>query len=147
MTRMLRTLVAAAAALGLAAPVLAGEGVLPEPTKKGEVAYLSGGVGDREQKAIEEKADEYDLQVTIAKPNGAYLTGSTLRIEKSDGTEMLATTTRGPVLLADLPAGRYTLHASLEGHESEKRTVDVSADDPTRMVVTLAEKEKVAGAM
>jgi len=146
MTRKLRTLVVSAAALALALPALAGEGVLPEPTRKSDVTYLSGGVGDREQEAIAEKAVEYDLQVTVAKPDGAYLTGAKLRIEKPDGTQLLETTTRGPVLLADLPAGRYTLHASLEGHESEKRTVDVSADDPTRMVVTLADK-KMAGAM
>jgi hypothetical protein len=148
MSRTSRSLTAALAALGLAAPAFASGDVLPTPRKAGEITYLSGGVGEREQKAIEREADDYDLQVTIDRPDGAYLAGSAVRIETPDGTDVLDTTAQGPMFLAQLPRGRYVLHASLDGYRSEKRVVDVSDLHPTRIVVTLAREgtEKTASA-
>lgn len=148
MTRTLRSLTAALAALGLAAPAFASGDALPTPRKAGEITYLSGGVGEREQKAIEQEADDYDLQVTIDRPDGAYLAGSAVRIETADGTDVLDTTARGPMFLAELPRGRYVLHASLDGYRSERRVVDVSDLHPTRIVMTLSRDgaEKTAAA-
>lgn len=140
MERLARS-AALACALALALPAVAlGSDALPEPQRRNQVAFLSGGVGDREQAAIREQLDDYKLAVTLVRPDGAYLAHVHLVIEDANGEELVETTTRGPVFLADLPAGKYTIRADLPGHQMEKRVVDVPEEGNVRMYVALPER-------
>jgi hypothetical protein len=55
---------------------------------------------------------------------------------------VLETTTRGPFLLADLPAGRYDVKASASGDRTESTTVDVVRGQQARTFLTFPRKQR-----
>jgi hypothetical protein len=63
--------------------------------------------------------------VTTAR-SGAYLAGVRVIIEAAGGTQLLNVEMEGPLLLVRLPAGSYTIKATLEG-ETLTRTVAIPA--------------------
>lgn len=103
--------------------------------KEGDISYVSGGVGDESQERMEKMSGDYNLKVTLAAPDGDYTGGANLTIRDQSGKEILQTETHGPLFLAKLPAGKYTVSAAEEGRESVKKTVQVSsAADPARVL-------------
>lgn len=53
--------------------------------------------------------------------DGSYLSNVDVKILQKAGKQVLATVTEGPVLLADLPAGTYSLMATAEGKTLNER--------------------------
>jgi hypothetical protein len=96
---------------------------------QGEVTFVTGGVGDREQDAVREQAPNYDLEVTLASAEtGAYLAGVQLTVRDATNQVVLDTVSRGPVLLANLPRGTYELSASSEGWSTERRRLEIGTE-------------------
>lgn len=90
---------------------------MPEVRSAGPVNYVSGGVGEAEIAAMKQAAMKYPLELVFvqnAVPRDQYLAGVGVRIENSRGQVVLETVADGPFLLAQLPAGRYTVSARLE---------------------------------
>jgi hypothetical protein len=110
-----------AATLGSAMPLYAAaaENLPPEHTQ-GSVAYRSGGIGEDEATAMKEAAVDYPLEVLFVERDAAgaaaYLAGSRVAIRDGDGRKLLDTVSAGPMLLARLPPGRYTITAWRDGH-------------------------------
>ena len=94
---------------------------LQEKTTDGGVRYLSGGVGDSEIQAIREATPRYSLSVLMATKDGSYLSNVDVKIQQKGGKQVLAAVTEGPVLLADLPMGTYSLTATAEGKTMNER--------------------------
>lgn len=88
---------------------------LQEKTTDAGVRYLSGGVGETEIQAMRDAAPRYNLSLLMAARDGSYLSNVDVKIQQKGGKPVLATVTEGPMLLADLPAGSYTLTATAEG--------------------------------
>lgn len=85
----------------------------PVNETKAGVAVLHGGVGFEERAAIEQKAADYNLKLTFArKGSGAYLFGIKVVVRNKQGAVLVDTTTSGPLLLAKLPDGDYTVSAT-----------------------------------
>lgn len=122
-----------------AAPAIA-EQPLPEPVREGDVTWLSGGVGDAEQAAIHERADEFDVWLTLARADGAFLSAVDVRVENAAGETVLDTTTRGPFLLMRLPAGRYALRARADDMRAERRVFDVPQTGQVRLYVAMEDR-------
>ena len=118
---------------GFAAGLLAAAPALAEyQGHYGNVPYVSGGVTSDEADAMREQARRYPLEVTMATPGEVqgyndFVAGTTFRVRDARGNVVLEAADIGPILLADLPAGDYTLEADYKG-STQTRRVHVGRD-------------------
>lgn len=87
--------------------------VVPAPAA--DVPHVSGGVGTAERDELREKERDYNLKVVTARTSGDYLSGVQVVIDSATNERMLETTMAGPILLATLPPGSYTIKATAGG--------------------------------
>jgi hypothetical protein len=120
---------ALAAALCAATGALAATAAdLPPAQTSGQVTYLSGGVGKDQQAAIKHEASNYPLEMKFlrtGKGPAEYLTAIPVTIKDQTGKVVLDTRSDGPLMLAKLPDGKYTITAE-EAGKSELRHVTVA---------------------
>jgi hypothetical protein len=90
------------------------------------ISFISGGVGTEERDALEAMKGRFNLELTMATPSGKYIGSTTLRIENPEGKTVLDTHTDGPIFMAKLPSGQYTIHATA-GSNTLSRTVSVGS--------------------
>jgi len=81
-----------------------------------DVPHVSGGIGSAEREELRAKEREYNVKVITALKTGEYLSGVVVVIESAKHERMLETTMAGPILLATLPPGTYTIQATAGGH-------------------------------
>lgn len=93
----------------------------------GNVAYVSGGVGDESINRLNSMAREFNLKLVFALKSGAYLSDVHTVIVDTRGATVLDTTTDGPWLLTRLSTGSYQVLASFAG-VTKKRQVSVGAN-------------------
>lgn len=142
---MMKILFACAMSGLLLVPLASAQGAAGKtltPQTQNGVKLVSGGVGDREQAAMDKMAKDYNVRVTFSNSEGAYLSGVNLSIENDAGKRLVELATRGPILLAQLDPGRYVLNAREEGRMTERRVFDVPKDrkDKVRLFVMMAKK-------
>jgi hypothetical protein len=89
-----------------------------------DVPHVSGGIGGAEREELRNKEREYNLKVVTAMKSGDYLSDVLVVIESATKEPMLETTMAGPILLARLPAGSYTIKATAAG-ETLTQTVTI----------------------
>ncbi|HJV53557.1 MAG TPA: hypothetical protein VJ652_18970 [Noviherbaspirillum sp.] len=98
-----------------------------QPKTQGDVTYLCGGVGADEASYMKQQASGYDLMLTFAARNGAYLANVDVGIQDAKGNKVLQAKCDGPMLLVDLPkSGTYRIHADANGYRLD-RTAKVTA--------------------
>ena len=128
---------AVVAALLLAAVPALADDLLPTGHRQGPVTYVSGGIGVDEAKAMEKAEQRYPLTVEfvhkLSNGRGEFLAGDKVVIRDAKGKVDLNTVTEGPILLASLPPGKYSIDATDNG-KSEHRVVNVKAHAPARVV-------------
>jgi L-amino acid N-acyltransferase YncA len=110
-------------ALGTMAVILL---VFSMDVRAGDVPYLSGGVGADSREELLAKEKEYNLKIVVAERSGDYLAGVKVVIESARKEQVLDTTMEGPILLAKLAPGTYTIMAVNDG-QTLTRTVTVPA--------------------
>lgn len=88
------------------------------------VTYVTGGIGDDEREAIEAAKEDYNLHVTSASNDGAFVGDARVVIVNKAGEEML-NVVAGPLLYVRLPAGNYVLDASL-GEQKKHQSFTVA---------------------
>lgn len=76
---------------------------------------ISGGIGNDGIAAMESMQSAYKVKVVFTGNRGMYLADVDVDIRDRAGNIVVNTTTQGPVLLADLAPGAYTLTAQLDG--------------------------------
>lgn len=99
-----------------------------EVEQENGISYVTGGISNDEQQAIAEIADDYSLKVTLAREDGAYLNNVEVAIYNGAGEALISTVTNGPIMLAALGPGDYTVSASVEGVEKQE-TVSIAAGE------------------
>lgn len=108
---------------------------LPQTHPQGDVQFLSGGIGEGQSDAIKAAAGQYRLMLTFAQraPGGPaqYLADIPVEVRDAQGHVVLKTVSEGPYLLANLPAGSYTIKASANGQDKVQR-VAVGASGTAR---------------
>lgn len=98
-----------------------------KPLTKGDVTYLCGGVGEEEADRMKAEARHYDMKLTFAAKDGAYLTDVNVDIRDARGRTVLQASCDSPILLVDLPrSGTYKVHAEAAGYALD-RTAKVQA--------------------
>jgi hypothetical protein len=81
---------------------------------EGNVAYVTGGIGENERAELEAAKPEYSARITSTSTSGAYISDSAIVIYDSRGREVLATNA-GPLLWVVLPPGTYKVSAEYQG--------------------------------
>lgn len=90
-------------------------GVQIQRQEQNGIAYLSGGVGEDESKAIQQSVG-YNLHMTFAVgTQNEYIPDVTVTIEKAQGQTVLTLNDAGPLVYVQLPAGKYTVVATRNG--------------------------------
>ena len=110
-------------ALGTMALILL---VFSMDVRAGDVPYLSGGVGADAREELLAKEKEYNLKIVVAERSGDYLAGVKVVIESARKEQVLDTTMEGPILLAKLAPGTYTIRAT-SNDQKLTRTVTIAA--------------------
>ncbi len=98
-----------------------GDVALLEVRHQGDVAYVSGGVGEGEREALRAQADRFNLRMELAAKNGEYISNANVSVRNRSGEEVLNVVPEGPLLYAKLPAGSYTISADYAGKTQQKR--------------------------
>jgi len=96
---------------------------LPQRVQVGPVAYITGGIGDDERDQLDAIKPEYNVYVLNASKAGEYICNTNIVIRDQHGAEILGASA-GPIFLAKLPAGSYSLAASRES-QSQIRHIKV----------------------
>jgi hypothetical protein len=113
------------------------------PEDNGKVRYISGGIADSGMKAIDAEENNYNLKMLfVSKDKGAYLANVGVTITDSKGGTLLQATTKGPVLLAKIPPGKYTVTAKASGGSSLNRMIDVGNDHLSSYVLRYPASEQ-----
>jgi hypothetical protein len=125
MSRIATSLAVAALLAVQAAPLaygqMAGMPFQVQPQTQGNVTYVSGGIADDWQQAMESQRSQYNLHLLFAQiGTGAYFANLPVQITDSSGNTVLSAVSQGPFFYARLPAGRYTVTASHLGQPITK---------------------------
>ena len=91
-----------------------------------DVPYISGGAGADEREELLAKEKEYNLKIIAAETSGDYLAYVKVVIESARKEQVLDATMEGPILLAKLAPGTYTIRATSDG-QTLTRTVTIPA--------------------
>jgi hypothetical protein len=98
----------------LAAPYAAAQpaGALPPAQSVAGVKYVQGGFGKDESAAMLKAASQYPLSLVFSggKANN-YVGDVDIRVRDAAGKTVLQTNAEGPIVLIDLPAGKYVIDA------------------------------------
>ena len=127
--------------ISLAAAAHADEGTLPAERSQGSVTYVSGGIGKDESDAMKQAASRYSLAIEMASPaspRAQYVADVKIDIRDQRGATVLSTISDGPILLANLPPGRYTVNAARNG-ASQQRNIVVGSRGPVRAMFSFPE--------
>lgn len=88
------------------------------------IAYLSGGIGEDEAKAIQQ-ASGYNLHMTFSVGvENKYVPDVDVVIHNAQGQSVLTLTQAGPLVYVQLPPGKYAVVATRAGEE-RRDTTDV----------------------
>jgi len=100
---------------------------LPAMHGEGAVRWVCGGIGSDESTAMRAEMKSHPLSLLFARADGAYLASVDVQIQGAASARLRA---GGPVCLIDLPDGKYTVQASIEG-TSKSQTVTVGGGPRT----------------
>jgi hypothetical protein len=96
------------------------------PSASNDTFFISGGVGKAERDRLEAMSRDYNFKMQMATSGGAFVSDVNVKIKDAKGNVVLETVTDGPLLMAKLPTGKYTVTASKFG-ETKTQTVQVGA--------------------
>ena len=110
----------AATMIGMGAAALAQE---PLRAQGGStVTFLNGGVTQEEADQLRAQASSYPLEIQFARgSDGAFAADVHVRIVNASGHPVLVLPAAEPILLAQLPPGRYTVEATYEGQTKRQQ--------------------------
>ncbi len=100
-----------------------------------DVTYVTGGIGQDEKDAIEASKADYNLYVMSASVDGAFVGDAHVDITQKNGNAVttVLSVVAGPLLYVKLPAGTYTLSASL-GDQGKTQTFTIGKKATTENI-------------
>jgi len=107
-------------------------GLPPEAKTYQGITYLSGGVGLDERETLSHIGQDYDLKLGFAEKAGNYLSDVKVRIKDAGSNTILEAVSQGPWFFAKLPAGKYTILATMKG-ETRQQVVRVTTRGQTAL--------------
>lgn len=108
-------------------------GVQVQRQEQNGIAYLSGGIGEDESKAIQQSTG-YNLHMTFSiGAENKYIPDVDVLIQKAAGQTVLTLSQAGPLVYVQLPPGKYVVIATRNGQE-RRDTTDVGSDTARNLV-------------
>lgn len=106
----------------IAQPAPASSSALPSDTagmprvqsSTGGISYLSGGAGEEERQAMDQRQAEFPLKVVLSAPGGNYIVADKLALVTAEG-ELLVVRDAGPIVMIKAPQGGYTVEVVYQG--------------------------------
>lgn len=98
--------------------------------EEADIPFVTGGIGADETAEIEAARDQYNLYITNASVNGAYVEGAEITIRRAKEETDLLRVEAGPLLYVKLAPGHYVVE-SRHGEQARKQNVTISAKRPT----------------
>lgn len=92
---------------------------------EGQGAIISGGIGEESREQLASRARDYNLKMVFVLVAGNYLSDVNVQITDARGGTVAQHLSQGPWAYARLPAGTYTVKASI-GDETQSRKVQVT---------------------
>lgn len=89
--------------------------------KSGQVSWVGGGTLGPEMDALVAQEKGHSLKLVFTLTAGNYLPGVDVKVRDAKGAVVLDQADTGPVLLAKLPAGAYTVTATSEGRQQVRK--------------------------
>jgi hypothetical protein len=100
-------------------------GAAQEAVERGEVSYVSGGVGADSREQLAATLDRFNLKLVFTLQEGNYVADVEVTVRDAQGRSVIEHTADGPYLLARLPAGTYEVRAVYEDEaQTHKVTVN-----------------------
>jgi len=93
---------------------------------RADVLFITGGTGADERADLQAKEKDYNLKIVVAATSGDYVADVWVVIESAAKKSVLETKMDGPILLAKLPQGTYTIKATY-GPSTQTKSVNVPA--------------------
>jgi hypothetical protein len=106
-----------------------GPGMAADPTQLPNRPFINGGISKDEADLMRQEAPRYPLEVQLARRGetpgrNEFVAEAKLRVLDGGGRVVLERADTGPIFLASLPDGTYTVEATLGGQTKTQR-VDV----------------------
>ncbi|AZC28355.1 putative exported protein [Pseudomonas chlororaphis subsp. piscium] len=99
-------------------------GVQLQPQQQNGIAYVAGGIGLDESRALMQTKG-YNLHMTFSVgPGNLYTSDVDVAIQNPQGQSVLTLNQVGPIVFVQLPAGKYQVVAT-RGGRTERNTVDM----------------------
>lgn len=106
------------------------------------ITYLTGGVTLDERQEMAEQRNKFSLLLKLAAKSGRYLGDASVVVTNGKGATVFESTTDGPWLLVNLPAGSYTLKATSGGvSQSQKISIGKNARRELTMYWNVIDKD------
>lgn len=93
---------------------------------RAEVPFVSGGASAEARQELLAQEQHYNLKIVAAEKSGDYMADVQVVIDSARKERVLETSMEGPILLAKLRPGTYTISATFEA-KTLTRTVTVPA--------------------
>ena len=108
---------------------------LPPIIARGAVAYMSGGISPGQESAMQQEATAYPLELRFLESGRAYGGPAyvPVKIRSHSGQVVLDSSSDGPLMLAKLPDGQYSVSARYGG-ETEVLRADVNHGEHCTLV-------------
>jgi hypothetical protein len=115
---------------GLLAGALASAQALAAAPQANNLPFINGGITKDEADLLRQQAPRYPLEITLARRSetpgrNEFVAEAQLRVSDSAGRVVIDRNDTGPIFLATLPDGTYTVEASYNGQTKSER-VNVS---------------------
>lgn len=109
------------------------ESALPAAQSQAGVKYVQGGIGKDESTAMLQAAKDYPLALVFSggKANH-YVANIDIRVCDAAGKTVLQSNSEGPIMLLDLPAGKYTVDAQYRDKTLTQR-IELTPKRSTRL--------------
>jgi hypothetical protein len=126
MTKTAGALLASFLSIGIAHAAMQTASALPPVQTKGDLAWVSGGIGESQAKAFEHAEVRYPLTLEfVVKPKARgtpaeFTAAVPVTITGEHGKTLLSATSQGPFMLLKLPHGHYTVTAEHRGKKIER---------------------------
>jgi len=88
------------------------------------VPFVSGGVGADDREELLAKENEYNLKIVAAATSGDYLADVQIVVAGAKNGPILDATMEGPILLAKVSPGTYTVKATSDA-QTQTKTVTI----------------------
>lgn len=90
-------------------------------TALNDVSFASGGVGVDSGQRLNAREKEFNLKLVFTLVEGNYVSDVRIVLKSAAGKTLIDSVAEGPLFMAKVPAGNYTLVLAYNGQEQQRK--------------------------